>query len=68
MSDVYKFELTFRIYRYFIRLPLNQLHIVLSMSETVYFALKNRCEKHCFILISVQKYGDYLAIISRNTV
>ena len=29
------------------------VYIVLSMFETVYFALKNRCEKHCFILISV---------------
>jgi hypothetical protein len=37
-----------------------------SMSETVYFAIKSRSENHCFRNI-VLLYGDYLAVISRNT-
>ena len=38
------------------------------MSETVNFALKNRCEKHCFILISVQKYRMVNSVSTGNNV
>jgi hypothetical protein len=36
----------------------------LSMSETVHFPIKIRCEKHCFIMVLAQKYRPIIRGLS----